>query len=976
MVVKPEMKAAVLIFPGYSRRRHDLDDSDNASYAPDFFGLQCPPPYEDPPPPYSPPKPEHHHRRDQPPPYDAIDDNGNIEIGLVDDNGNQTGNRTQNQSGVTGSAGNHSNSGQGQHQNGQMTLQGNVFNFSAVHDLIDPRNMTGRCADRNTSNFSTDITNVITSDSIQNQPYSFIQARTAPRAEIRNERNRNQQISNNRQAVSDIGESTSSSDSEASRNSSPVPTEYDSRTLALTNAGNHPLSNRDSGVVLSQDAETTVKQFLDKQFGQMAKNRNRNFPNSMSQSWTCSEQASNAPHLGLAGTVNRNSGFFQQVPKGVSGLARETDSENLQTNAPKVGIRCGKCNNIIACKCNKMKTNGLLTRSHSDYTQNATNSGPNANRVASKSRNVQLLPGSFGARVSYVEPEDTCSDTINKPVNQNSSSQYHSDSETNISYFTPDTDRMSPNVSQCDDCEVPSSSRRQKVLRELRLSHLLFSPNRKTDNVSCPDSPIHGGVNNGLEPQKIKNIQSPTSAFSVCSERRKKQNTSQRPLSDVISNDAQYPEAPFDFVRTLKQSAAYGNETQGRNPKHSGLDPRKSGLNVSTTTLQSLDRMTMMSEEDNTRQNGRNNSKQLAKGINKKQNNSVKVESTDNGLRDTSFKDLNFNINSQIGVASVNTDKSAIKLCNDKDVSRFIAAGIPPHLNVMTTTGLPSGVPSVSDRANASQFYNFEQEDKTPKKSKKKQSYKRHSRSSFPEERPLSSRNCESGRKNSPRQKGVSLKSKQLRQFNVGDNDHSSSDDASNTNLVPRRQYFQTIDNHRPSPVKTGFLPISSAISPTKHQSSSKTLQAIVDTENNSPVYFQDSPRVSSNLNHVGLSPIHSSYMSSTIGAKVTPKSSCHSDSRSQSLHGKKIHKRSRSLGKDECYVGVHVGNKHVDKQPSQKSSSRRKKNRQSFPGTNAFHRELEHVLESQKQAMSFSPGKAVGQHRSGEHQLHAVTQV
>ena len=165
-------------------------------------------------------------------------------------------------------------------------------------------------------------------------------------------------------------------------------------------------------------------------------------------------------------------------------------------------------------------------------------------------------------------------------------------------------------------------------------------------------------------------------------------------------------------------------------------------------------------------------------------------------------------------------------------------------------------------------------------------------------------------------------------------------------------------------------------MSPAKHQLLPKTLQPMVDTENDSPVNFKNSSRLDSNRNPVGMSPIHSSYMSSTIGAKHVPKSSCHSDPRSQSLHGKKIHKRSKSLGKDECYVGVHVGNKHADKQPSQKSSSRRKKNRQSFPGTNAFHRELEHVLESQKQAMSFSVGKAVGQHRAGEHQLHTVTQV
>ena len=656
----------------------------------------------------------------------------------MDNNGNQTGSRIQNPSGVTGSAGNHRNSGQGRHQNGQITVQGGVFNFSAVHDLIDPRNISGRCSERNSSNFSTDITNVITSDIIQSQPYSLIQSRTVPRAEIRNERNQNEQLSNCHQAVSDIGESTSSSDSEASRNSSPVPTEYDSRTPAIANTGNHTDINRDSGVVLSQDAETTVKQFLDKQFGQMAKNRNRNFPNAMSQSWTCSEQASIAPHLGLAGAVNRNSGFFQQIPKGVSGLAIENDSETLQTNVPKMGIRCGKCNNILACKCNKMKTNGLLTRSHSDYTQNATNCAPKVNMSASRNRNLQLLPGSFGARVSYIEPEDASSDIINKTDDHNNcSSQYHSDSETNISYFTP--------VSQCDDCDMPTSSRRQKVLREIRLSHLLFSPNGNADSSSSPNSPMHARVITESEPHKTKNIQSPASAFSVCSERRDIRNVSQRPFSDVISNDAKYPEAPFDFVKTLTHSVASGNETNGVHPKTIGLNTQKSGLNLSTTTLQSLDRMTIMSEEDNTRQHIRNSLKHLAKDKNKKQSNSASVGNAGKGLNDTVFKELNSGVNSNSGViANVNTDKSAMKSCNDKDVSRFIAAGIPPHLNLMSTAGLPKGVPSISDRANASQFYNFEQEDKTPKKSKKKQSHKRHSRGSFPEERSVSSRHCES----------------------------------------------------------------------------------------------------------------------------------------------------------------------------------------------------------------------------------------
>ena len=901
----------------------------------------------------------------------------------MDSNGNQTGSRIQNQSGVTGSAGNHGNSGQGQHQNGQIIL-GAAFNFSAVHDLIDPRNMTGRCSDRNSNNFSSDITNVITSDIIQSQPYSLIQSRTVPRTEIRNEHNQNEQISNCRQAVSDIGESTSSSDSEASRNSSPVPTEYDSRTRALVNTGKQSDANRDSGVTLSQDAETTVKQFLDKQFGQMAKNRNRHFPTSMSQSWTCSEQASGAPHLGLAGTVNRNSGFFQQSLKGVSGLVRKNDSETLQTNGPKPGIRCGKCNNIIACKCNKMKTNGLLTRSHSDYTQNTTNSAPKGTVLASRNRNLRILPGSFGARVSYVEPEDASSGIINKTDNHNCSSQYHSDSETNISYFTPNTERVSPNVSQCDECDMPTNSRRQDVLRELRLSHLLFSPARNSDNSPSPNSPMHGNGNTELMLQKTKNIQSPTSAFSVCSERREKQNI--RPFSDVISNDAKYPETPFDFVHTSMHPVCSGNEAHlAVNPKDEAnlksgtLDVPKSGLNFSTTTLQSLDRMTILSEEDNTRQYVRSNSKHLAKETKNKQSNSAFVGSAGLDFCDSVLKESNFGVRSQNGFSSnVNTDKSAMKLCNDKDVSKFIAAGIPTHLNLMLNAGIPKGVPSVSDRANASQFYNFEQEDKTPKKGKKKHSRKRHSGGSFPEERQtfMSSRRCDVSQRNSPRQKSASLKSKHLRQLDISDNDHSFSDDASNKNLVPRRQFYQTVDNHRPSPVKAGFLPVSSIRSPVKHQSSPKTMQPIVDVDNDSPVNFKDNSRFSSTTNPVAMSPIHSSYMPSSSGAKFVPKSSCHSDPRSQNLHGKKVHKRSRSLGKDECYVGVHVGNKHADKHPSQKSTSRTKRNRQSFPGTNAFHRELEHVLESQKQAMSFSVAKAVGQHSSGEHQLHAVTQV
>lgn len=45
-------------------------------YAPDYFGMTCPP-YEEPPPPYSPPKPPEH-PEEAPPPYDSVDSNHNV----------------------------------------------------------------------------------------------------------------------------------------------------------------------------------------------------------------------------------------------------------------------------------------------------------------------------------------------------------------------------------------------------------------------------------------------------------------------------------------------------------------------------------------------------------------------------------------------------------------------------------------------------------------------------------------------------------------------------------------------------------------------------------------------------------------------------------------------------------------------------------------------------------------------------------
>lgn len=951
----------------YSHRRHDPDDSDNVSYSPDFFGLQCPPPYEDPPPPYSPPKPRHGHVHgpDQPPPYEAIDDNENI--GQVDNNRNQTVVGNENQSGVTGSITNHRNSS---HQNGHMAC-GDGFSFSAGHDLIDPRNFTGRCSERDVGNFSTDITDVITSDAIQNRPYSFVQSRTVPKVEARNDP-LNGQITHGPNNVSDIGESTSSSDSDDSRNSSPVPTEYETRGTLLhpdnevTQSGGNKV---ESGVALSEDAESTVRQFLNHQFGQVSKNRNRNFPTAMSQSWTCSEQASTAPHLGLAGAFNRNSGYFQQSSCGNSNSNRQINSEVSQNLVPKMGLRCGKCNNVIACKCNKVKTNGLLTRSQSDYTQNAKGSAAKDN-IVSRNRNIRLLPGSFGARVSYVEPEEIAGELTAKADNHNSS-QYHSDSETNISYFAPNTERISPNVSHCDDSDVPTRAQRQDLLRELRLSHLLFSPPGNGDSSPSPQTPPQ--ASRMLLP-KSKNIHSQNSAFTLCSETGEKRNVKQCP--GVLNNDAQYP----DFIKTSLSPRNSGVKREKHlNEKNATLDSQRRRLNFSSNTLQSVDRITVESEEDNTRQMIGIRAKHLPNLSNTKLRNS---DIPSNYIQDFSntvpeVSHFNFCMPS-VTNPNVNSGSCAMKFCNDKDVSKFVNSIVSPHLNVMLHDSRNTGVPTVSERANASQFYNCEHEEKVVKKSKKKLLRKRHSASSYPAERSSSPRKSDQVLKQSPKQKSATLKGKHLRQVDLSDYDHSNSDSANKTNFIAGRQYYKTIDNHKQSAVRTGISASTLMSSPSKARSSPKK-QPFLECRGDSQWLSQRNSFRSSNNDTCSsfvMSPVLDPSPANP-GAKFLPKSSCHSDPRSQSLHSKKHHKRSKSLGKDECYVGLHVGNKHTDRHSSQKPSSRKKKNRQSFPGTDAFHRELEHVLDSQKQAMSLSmTSSAMGQQRGLVPGMHAVTQV
>ena len=861
-------------------------------------------------------------------------------------------NRNGNQTGVTGSLGNHRNTNMAERNGGS-------FNFSAGQDLIDPRNLTGMYSERGDCNFSTNITNVITSDSIQSQPYSFVQSRNVSRCVTRNDNHQNGQRTNVPSNVSDIGESTSSTDSINSRNSTPVPTELEDKGTLLGSANQGRQTNGDKleseAVTLSEDAETTVRQFLDQQFG----NRNRNFPASMSQSWTCPEQTSAAPHLGLAGSFNRNSGYFQQNASQVSRSPKRNESEISQNNLPKMGIRCGKCNNIIACKCNKVKTNGLLTRSQSDYTQNATNSTPKEKLLISRNRNLRLLPGSFGVRVSYVEPEDTLSAPLSaNSDDHNSSSQYHSDSETNISYFTPNTETVSPCVSQCEGSETQNNSRRQELLRELRLSHLLFSPPSSFDSSPSPNSPSQ--ATRSLVP-KTEVIQSQNSAVSVCPETGQKK--IMKPSAGVIGNDAQYPDTSYNFVK----SPFCPRTSERERDKHINerSNAQRCRLDFSGNILQSMDRMTTESEEDNSRQYSESHIKNLSKQSSLKPKN---IDYNHAGNDSVPVSHLNFCFQNEFN-PNVNVENSAMKVVNDKDVSKFINSGF-------SCNGAENaGVPSVSERANASQFYNCEHEDKVVKKSKRKILHKRHSAGSLPGEKSTPSRRLDLGQKHSPKQKSATLKSKHLRHLDVSDNDQSNSDNASN--FIPGRQYYRTVDNHHHSPVKIGISsPISSAVpaGKSKSKSSPRKTQPFLELHDDNLVLTQkDVFRPSHNNNSSLMSSVHNPCSPAVFGAKSLTRNSCHSDSRSHSLHGKKNHKRSRSLGKEECYVGVHMGNKHAEKQPSHKSSARKKKNRQSFPGTNAFHRELEHVLESQKQAMSFTMSKAMGRY-SGEHGMHAVT--
>ena len=864
--------------------------------------------------------------------------------------------------------------------------------------MIDPRNLTGRYSERGDCNLNTDITNVITLDSIQSQPYSFVQSGNVSRCIITTER-QNGQISRGHTNLSeiDIGESTSSSDSLDSRDSSPVPTEVEDKGTLLSSKVNGRQSNNNrvesGGVTLSEDAETTVRQFLDHQFG----NRNPNFPVLMSQSWTCPDQNTAAPHLGLTRSFNRNSGMFQESASQVTRSSKRNSSDNPQTDILRMGVRCAKCNNIVACKCNKVKTNGLLTRSQSDYTQNASKTSPREKLLISRNRNMRLLPGSFGARVSYVEPEETIGTPLAASPDNPSSSQYHSDSETNISYFTPNSESISPTVSQCEGLDTRSNSRRQELLRELRLSHLLFSPASSYESSPSPISPAQptealipknqatGTLSTGTQSTGTQS----TGTQSIGTQSKQSVQTN----SGVISNDAQYPETGYNVVQSFDEDGEQDMYTNERNGAH------KCNRNCSTSTLQSMDRLTVESEEDNSRQYNGNCLKNSSRQTFSKPRNIDSSTNCNNMVPNISH--LESGMQNDFS-PNVNNETSAMKVCNDKDVSNFIKpvahrvtkprwpwsfgrsecnnvdSHFSPSVNMTFSEATIAGVPSVNDRANASQFYNCEHEDKIIKKSKKKSLHKRHSAGSFTGEKSTPSRKFDLGPRHSPKQKSATLKGKHLRHLDVSDNDQSNSDNASRTHFTSGRQYYRTIENPHHSPVKVP--PITSAVhqsNKSKSKSSSRKSQPFLELQDDNLVLTQkDSFRHSPNS--FMMSPIHHSTSSAAanFSAKSQPKTSCHSDSRSHSLHGKKSHKRSRSLGKDECYVGLHVGSKHPDKQPSQKSSYRKKKNRQSFPGTNAFHRELEHVLENQKQAAPFSVGKVMGRYGRGEGGMHAVTQV
>lgn len=704
----------------YSRRREQLDDLvDSFSISPDFFGIQCPP-YEDPPPPYTPPKPQ---PGEQPPPYEDINRNteepgsgcqhgsqvvssncdqncserGNNSSGTIRENTQQSENIVVGtMTNLTGTDRNRSWNGNviqifssRHNRNSQAMNLGNPQDErnASVHFRsnsgggqpsitmgIHTRNRHNRNRLSDSSFNTSPSRHPPTRHSASNNSSAAAALSLELRNTVRNYRNRiNRQSSGNdnitlksgdlSSSTTDIGESTTSADSLSSSPESPT---FETEDRIPDNQNSH------STELLSEDANSTVKRFFDRQFGGLPKHRR--YPTTMSQSWTSVPVS--PPEQNFRQSVSLSS--FQ--PK--------VQSQALQKSASMVSaVPPVSRQNLSRSKSEHLKTNGsLINQPYKSPVRNISHAG-------------------HAVRVAYKEPDE-----FPASLQQRSSCDFNVN--TNVS-------SLSSNVSVCSS-GVPASSRlaaamldpgdiivtrRQDELRRLRLSHLL-------NNQALP-SPVKPSE----QPRSLQRSFSENSLNSstVCSE------IGAQGCDVAISNDAPYP--PNTYRNFLQSCLANHNS---RTTQSSGQQKTcSSDTRSSATFLKNPSFITSDQSESKYLQEQNVPTRTGQKLSTASMIHSWHAEHIDSCDDNSSAGEFCLN------TLGRNTERNIEKKTFlDKDVTNIFFPYNKPNIKNLDIDH--SSVPSSEMRACASQLYNLETETKKNRKDRKRSLFKRHSAGCFP----------------------------------------------------------------------------------------------------------------------------------------------------------------------------------------------------------------------------------------------------
>lgn len=472
-------------------------------------------------------------------------------------------------------------------------------------------------------------------------------------------------------STTDIGESTTSAESLASSPESP---NYETDQATPTHSNNN-------GSINPNDADSTVKRFLDRHFGGLTAN-GRRYPTTMSQSWSSSQSSPPSQN------------FKQSLSMCAFPPAGEKVGQIALQNAN------GHATNLPRSKSDHLKTNGSLIN------QPFNGVVPQKPKLSHVGRAV---------RVAYKDVDEIM---MNRRTNENHqhastelrSSQPGRNLDNDRSFDTDVFDRAS-NVSSLTAAILDPGeiivTKKQDELRKLRLSHLLNQPYAENEPSECRHLP-----------RSFSDTSVDSSSASYCPGAVERSNV-------VLSSDAKYPtNINENFMQTdssirhgsrdhvhhsLSQSADADFSSQQRLPTSNPCSSvetgcRESQSNQSTARKEGGKRETSGRSVDNTM-----------------------VHSWHAGVLNDSCDDL---VTSKLNTLGRNVNRNfEKKTCGNKDVISML---FPQYKPSNRDVGNWTSVPSSEMRACASQLYSCETEECPAKRDKRKHMFKRHSTGCFP----------------------------------------------------------------------------------------------------------------------------------------------------------------------------------------------------------------------------------------------------